>query len=123
MYHDKELGAVVDIWNGSFGSQDNFKRAINHWLLLLEQTKSQKALTDLSNMVGSFDGSRDWMFKEIVPKAVKLGWRYHAMVQPKNVFSKLSVKDYSVNLSGVEIYNFGDATAAKDWLTSRIIHS
>ena len=88
VYYDEETNTIMDVWNGVFGSQDNFKKVI---LFVKEEVVSRgitKWLADLQDMKGSFDGSREWMVQEIMPKLIQSGLLYEAIVLPLNVFSK-----------------------------------
>jgi hypothetical protein len=117
---NEELKCLHDTWYGAFGTQENFRKVL---LTILEkcrepENRSAMMLTDVSNMAGSFDSSNEWIQTEMTPKFVQNGLKYHAMVIPKNIFSKLSVKDYIQKLELLEIRQFGEIEEAKKWLKS-----
>jgi hypothetical protein len=118
---NEEAKCPQDIWRGSFGTQGNFQKVLIKLIDVMEDTKSSKLLTDVSQMVGSFDSSREWIVQENIPKLIRNGLRHHAVVIPKNIFSKLSVKDYSQQVAGLEIMQFGDREEAIKWLKSRVM--
>ena len=116
VYYDEETNTIMDVWNGVFGSQDNFKKVI---LFVKEEVVSRgitKWLADLQDMKGSFDGSREWMVQEIMPKLIQSGLLYEAIVLPLNVFSKLSARDAIMKIHNFELRQFSDLREAKAWL-------
>ncbi|GHN02725.1 hypothetical protein WSM22_42140 [Cytophagales bacterium WSM2-2] len=115
---NEDVKCLQDSWYGSFGVQENFKKVLLMLLTQVEAVGSSKGLSDTSQMTASFDGSRDWMVQEIIPKLISMGIRYHAIVIPKNIFTKLSLKDYVQRVAGMEIRQFGDLKEAKEWLLS-----
>jgi|GEM_PF-537890 len=117
---NEDVKCPQDIWTGSFGTQENFQKVLIKLVDVMEDTKSSKLLTDVSQMVGSFDSSREWIVQENIPKLIRKGLRYHAVVIPKNIFSKLSIKDYSQQVAGLEIMQFGDKEEAIKWLKSKV---
>ena len=75
-----------------------------------------KWLADLRNMKGSFDGSRDWMIQEIMPKLIQGGLLFEAIVLPKNIFAKLSTRDAIMKIENFELRQFDDLEEANAWL-------
>lgn len=118
VYFDAELGATRDIWTGDLESQNNLRNGLELVLRSIEQNKSTKWLADLSHIEGSFEESREWIAKNVVPRAMKLGLKYEALVLPKNIFAMLSVQETLVNIEGLEIRIFGDTKEAVAWLNS-----
>lgn len=115
---NEEIRCLSDTWSGAFGTQENFKKVLTKLAEMIGEVKVSKILTDVSQMTGSFDSSREWIVKENIPICIRMGLRHHAMVIPKNIFSKLSVKDYALQVEGLEIRQFGDMEEAKKWLLS-----
>ena len=116
VYYDEEANTIMDVWDGTFGSQDNFKKVIS---FIKEQIVSRgitKWLADLQFMKGSFDGSRDWMTQEVMPQLIQAGLLHEAIVLPLNVFSKLSARDAIVKIHNFELRQFSDINEAKSWL-------
>ena len=116
---DQSTNTVTDTWLGNFGSQDNFKKAIEQWLETVKKEKAAKTLTNLQEMKGSFDSSRQWLIEQIMPKAVKSGLKYQAIILPKSVFSKLSTKDYMIQAGELQIGQFDEIKSAEQWLKSQ----
>jgi len=115
---DLDQKCLRDTWYGSFGAQDNFKKVLLTIADRFEAVGFIKGLSDTREMTASFDSSREWMVQEIIPRLLKNGLRYHAIVIPKSIFSKLSIKDYVQKVAGMEIRQFGDILEAEKWLLS-----
>jgi hypothetical protein len=116
--YDEKNKCVYDTWEGMFGSQENFKTVLLYITQVIEERKAVCWLADLSKMSGSFDGSKEWIISTIMPKVVRAGLMYEAIVLPKNVFSKLSTKDTVTKINNFEIRQFDDVEKAKAWLNS-----
>ena len=114
--YDAESNCVMDTWEGFFGSQDNFRSVVLYVAEVIAEKKAVKWLADLSKMNGSFDGSKDWLVSEIMPKVIQSGLLYEAIVLPKNVFSKLSARDTITKIKDFELRQFDDINQAKSWL-------
>lgn len=117
--YDEKNKWVFDSWSGIFGAQESFRKAVLHWKDLVVAYKTSRGLTDVSRMIGSFDGSKEWMQKIVMPQVVSAGLRHHAMVIPKNIFAKLSAKDYVMIMKDYEVQMFDDIDKAKKWLLSK----
>ena len=116
VHYDQEKNTIADVWEGTFGTQDKFRTVI---LFMSDQILSRgitKWLADLGNMKGSFDGSRDWMIQEIMPKLIQGGLLFEAIVLPKNIFAKLSTRDAIMKIENFELRQFDDLEEAKAWL-------
>ena len=116
VYYDEEKNTITDVWEGAFGTQENFRTVI---LYMSDQILSRgitRWLADLRDMNGSFDGSRDWMTQEIMPKLIQNGLLFEAIVLPKNIFAKLSTRDAIMKIANFELRQFDNVEAAKAWL-------
>jgi SpoIIAA-like len=116
---NEEVKCFHDTWTGAFGTQDNFRKVLLKVKELFKENKSTRLLTDTSSMIGSFDGSRDWIWAEVTSKLIRDGLRFHAMVIPKNVFSRLSMNDYIQKIDVLEMRTFGDIKEAQSWLQTK----
>ncbi len=114
--YDERNNCVYDSWEGMFGTQDNFKRVLSYVSEVIEEKKATRWLADLRKMNGSFDGSKEWIIRDLIPKVTSAGLLYQAIVLPQNVFSKLSAKDTITRISKFEIRQFDDIDKAKSWL-------
>ncbi len=106
--YDEANACVIDTWEGMFGSQDNFKKVLNYVVGVIEEKKATKWLANLNRMNGSFDGSKDWIVSDIMPKVLKAGLLFQAIVLPANIFSKLSTRDAAAKIQNFELKQFDD---------------
>lgn len=120
LYWDEKNKVISDVWDGAFGSQENFRRALTRMTELMEEKGATRWLADIRNMKGSFDSSSDFIAKEITPKVLALGVRREAVIQPSFVFAKLSAKDTIMKIENFEIRQFEDYNEGYSWLTSEI---
>ncbi len=114
--YDEENNCIMDTWEGLFGTQENFQAVILFIADVIEEKKVTKWLADLRKMNGSFDGSKLWIVNNIMPRVIKAGLLYEAIVLPNNVFSKLSTKDTITRIHNFELRQFEDIEKAKAWL-------
>jgi hypothetical protein len=113
---DEATKCISDTWEGLFGTQENFRTVLLYITNAIEERKAVSWLADLSQMNGSFDGSKQWIIDTVMPRVIGAGLRFEAVVLPKNVFSKLSTTDTIMKLSNFEIRQFDNLEKAKSWL-------
>lgn len=120
LYWDEKNKVISDVWDGAFGSQENFRRALTRMTELMEEKGAKKWLADIRNMKGSFDSSSDFIAKEIMPKTISCGVVREAVIQPSFVFAKLSTKDTIMKIENFEIRQFEDYNEGYNWLISSV---
>lgn len=118
IFYNYDLRCVMDVWEGQFGTQDNFKKGLLNVINVMSENPSKYWIADLRKMQGTFDSLREWIATDIMPRAKKLGLEREAILIPSNVFSKLSTKDTIMKVNGVEIKQFDDYEDAVTWLES-----
>lgn len=117
--YDEKKDIIFDVWSGNFGSQENFRNALVRLVEFGEQLNPKGLLTDVSGMTGSFDSSREWIVKEITPRFLRAGLKHQAVILPKNIFSKLSMTDFSnmaSTSSALKINHFDSQENGVKWL-------
>jgi hypothetical protein len=128
-YPDK--GLIKDEWHsenkdnkeyGDFGHVDNFVRGIETILDIIKEGNGiyYKWLADLREMKGSWDSKRDWMANTVMPQSIANGIMYEAIVQPRNIFAKLSTQDTIMKLGKFELQQFNDYNQAMIWINSKV---
>ena len=118
IHYLEELHAVMDVWTGAFGTQENFRRGLEKVVEVIEKTKANKWLADLRLLKGSFDPSAEWLTTVIMPRTIELGLEFEAIVLPKEIFAKLSAKDAIQQVKNLYIRQFWNFDEAKQWLES-----
>jgi hypothetical protein len=111
-------GILFHSWIG-YRTNDQLKQVLDgHFAKIYEQHKFKKMIIENSKMSGSFDEANDWMATYFMPKLVKLGLQYVAVVLPANVFAKISVEEWDKKIGGFTSRNFGSSNEAFVWLRS-----
>jgi hypothetical protein len=113
---DEELNAVVDVWEGYFGSIENFNKVLLRMTEILEERHYPYWLADLRNLEGPFTASSAYIVNEIVPRLMKAGLKREAIVLPENLFAETSVKDTVQVLSNRNLRLFNNYQKARNWL-------
>ncbi|MCD6065080.1 MAG: hypothetical protein K0R82_2991 [Flavipsychrobacter sp.] len=118
IHYLEDLNAVMDVWTGAFGAQENFRKGLETVVEVIEKTKANKWLADLRLLKGSFDPSAEWLTTVIMPRTIELGLEFEAIVLPKEIFAKLSTKDAIQQVKNLYIRQFWDINEARQWLQS-----
>lgn len=100
---------------------DAFRQALMRGVAVLDENKAQKWLSDdQSNRAVTADDNA-WVEQEWLPSALKVGWKYWAIVQPDAFVAKLYMdrKAYALAKLGLDVQMFGNAQEALAWLEAR----
>lgn len=108
-------------WMG-FVEDNNIKEAYLHIGLFCRKYLYQvvRSVTDLTAIDGSFDNTNEWLLQEIMPKMVKYGYRYSAIVRPQEFFAVLATEEQDAMVNGLYINRmFDDSQSAYDWVVQQ----
>jgi hypothetical protein len=87
-----------------------------------EQYGGDKWLSDDRNFGAIHGDDKEWGDANWVPRVIKAGWKYWAMILPEKVIGQMSItrltKEYSTAL-GIEVNIFSDPDEAMRWLESK----
>lgn len=109
-------GILFHTWLG-YRTKDQLQQVLDgHFVKLYEQYKFKKMVIEISKMDGSFDSSNEWMASHLMPKLVKNGLQFCAVVLPANIFAQVSVDDWNKKVGGFVTRNFGSPNDALAWL-------
>ena len=111
---NEELQCFQDTWFGPFESQENFRKVLLKMIVLFEKHNTSKILTDLSQMIGSFERSKEWVTSIVLPGLIQRGLKYQAVVVPKNSLVALAAPEVAM----FEKRQFNDMADAQQWLMS-----
>lgn len=120
VYYDDDCKWTVDIWTGKFESVENFTYGLMTVLENIREFRAKKWLADLSRIEGDFSFAKSFIAETVVPRAMKYGLEYEALVLPNNIFAMLSVQEALQKINDLEIRIFGTVEDAKDWLAAKI---
>lgn len=118
IYYDEKTKVVMDVWDGMFGNQENFRKGVLSVIDIMKEKECKYWLADLRNMVGSFDSQKEWIKEEIFPEMIKRGIEKEAIIIPYNIFSKLSASTAILEIGSLKIRQFGEYDPALAWLLS-----
>jgi hypothetical protein len=119
VYYDDTLKATVDVWVGNFESQEYFIKGLGCVLDNIKKFKSEKWLADLSKIEGDFGFVKEYIPKNVLPRAIQFGLKYEALVLPYDIFSMLAVQSTMEEVSGLVICLFDNVQEAVEWLNSK----
>jgi hypothetical protein len=118
--HDPEIPCVVMIWQG-YATSAEFRAANERVLNVLSGTLATKLLGDVSRFVLIGADDQAWLNNNWIPRAIEVGLRHVALVQPTYYFNKVAVENVGKNIdpTRLTLSYFGDITSAREWLKSR----
>jgi len=87
---------------------------------LLEQHRACKWLSDDRDTGATTPDDKEWTATVWVPKVLKAGWKYWALVMPDKVVASMNVKRLKDEFakSGVTVQTFSDPESGLKWLES-----
>ena len=97
-----------------------FRATLLRGVQLFKDHSANKWLSDDTDAIPIPAHDVEWGEKEWAPKAVVCGWRFWAMVVPKDLVSQMGASNIVRRLSalGVTVKPFSDETQALNWLES-----
>jgi hypothetical protein len=97
---------------------EEFRKAADSTLNLLERRHACKLLTNSSEMRVLPQDDQRWVDEDWRPRATAAGLRYNAVVIPKNAIAQLTVETMmkKVPAGAIELAYFSDIEEAKSWL-------
>lgn len=100
---------------------DEFRKAADVTLNLLERRQACKLLTNSSEMRVLPQDDQRWVDEDWRPRATEAGLRYNAVVAPKNAIAQLTVENMmkKVPAGAIELAYFSDVEEARSWLRSK----
>lgn len=116
LYYDEELNAIVDVWEGYYGSVENFNRVLSRVVNFLEEHNWPNWLADLRKLDGPFISSSEFIVKKIAPRVERSGLKREAIVLSENIFAGTSIIDTSEKVTTYELRLFDSINEARRWL-------
>lgn len=110
---------VTMVWTG-YANSAQFRQGTETMLEELIHHNKEKVFGDIREMVLISQDDQNWLAEQFVPRAVRHGMRFLALVRPTYYFNKVAVETvaYKVNDEKLRIRFFNDPEEAKDWLAS-----
>jgi hypothetical protein len=100
---------------------EEFRKAADSTLKLLERRHACKLLTNSSDMKALPQEDQRWVDEDWRPRATAAGLRYNAVVIPKSPTAQLTVENMMKRVPAgvIEFAYFSDIEEAKAWLHSK----
>jgi hypothetical protein len=118
-YPDKK---IVHHQFKKYAFDESFREILMTGAEAFEKHGGQKWLSDDRKYGAVHPDDKEWGDANWVPRVVKAGWKYWAMVLPETVVGQMNLKrvtkEYSDNL-GVEVNIFTNPDDAMNWLDSK----
>lgn len=115
--YDPEVPCVAMVWKGYFTSP-RFREANERVLAMIQETRATKLLGDVTNfkLIGAED--QRWLNDDWIPRTIKAGLRYVALVQPVFYFNQVAVQTVAqrIDPETLVVSHFDSAQAARRWL-------
>jgi hypothetical protein len=120
IYFDKDLDAVVMIWNG-YSTSEQFREGTELMLNELIHNGSSNVLADLREMILIGMEDQKWLEVKFLPRAIKFGFKRIAIITPNSYFNKVAVESvsYKVDKEKLTISFFDSQEEAVEWLKTR----
>jgi hypothetical protein len=118
-YHPEKKIVHHEMHKFTFGKA--FQDALTEGVELLKQNKAQKWLSDDRMNPVLTKEDTDWAVSQWFPQTVKAGWKYWAIVQPKQIIGKINMEKFAQQYAehGIVAKMFSDPSEAMKWLESQ----
>jgi hypothetical protein len=82
----------------------------------IAEYKSKKWLADISLMEGNFERAKDFIARNIIPKAMELGLQCEPLVLPNEIFALVSAQETGLQIiNHFELRMFATVEEATTW--------
>ena len=103
-------------WVG-YQDENRTKEGMKRYLDLMKKNGIKKILNDNRHQHGPYPkGINEWIGKEWLPEAKRIGFKAGATILSTKVFSKMSANNLVQNVGGVTYKNFEKIDGAVNWL-------
>lgn len=109
----------IEVQWRSYQNLDQLQLGLNKILELMEKKSAQKVFMDMREIKGTFTEANEWMAKEWIPKANKLGFRYGVLTCSDDVFTKYATQDLLKKVGSSQIKIFCSIEEGKAWLAAQ----
>ncbi len=106
-------------WNG-FVKSKNYREALDKAIEIAKEHSLNKWLTDATNVKVVSISDQEWVMNDWFPRALEAGYKYQALIIPRDEFGKTSSNELISEVDGKSVIakNFMDYNTALEWLSS-----
>jgi hypothetical protein len=107
-------------WSGAYMSGADYRAVLLRLLEVLERKRACRMLFDMRNMPVMSPDDQAWVQAEWMPKSLKAGLKYSAVVIPERALSRLTLRHIAKDASNIERERayFETLDEASAWLKS-----
>lgn len=112
-----DIHCLVQEWHG-FATSAQFRQGINDCITFMGEYETATVISDVRNQGAVKLEDSDWASREALPQMFKIGLRQIAFVVPSNVFSKVSIDNFSEkSRKHTQVKYFDNFDDARAWAT------
>ena len=117
---DDHLKCMKIGWSGEYMSGEDYRAILMRLLDVLEVKGGSRMLFDMRNMPVMSPEDQAWVQSEWMPKSLKAGLKYSAVVMPQRALSRLTLRHIAKDASEIERQRayFETLDEAAAWLKS-----
>jgi hypothetical protein len=118
VYH-VESKVVHHTFHKTIGDE-KFREVLNEGVEALRKYGASKWLSDDRNNTILSVEDTEWSKSNWFPRALQAGWKYWALVVPKNILAQMNLKEFvdTYHEQGLRIMVFSDPRDAMQWLVN-----
>jgi hypothetical protein len=116
--YDPAHNMTITTWSGFIPDEELIK-CFKYQAVFCAENKFHvvRGITDLKQNEGSFDGVNKWLAEEYLPRLVKYGFKYTAIVKPLDFYSNLALESQMEITEGLlGMKHFDDYDEAYNWI-------
>ena len=117
--YDKDTGCGIMTWRG-YATSAQLRAAYNNFLKLVQDCGVNKGLSDNRGMTMLSLEDQEWINKDFLPRLLKTGFKYSAVIVPASHFARIGVENVVQNIQQdeIQVRYFPTVDKAKEWLRS-----
>ena len=115
--YDQHAACVVMVWKG-YATTPLFRETNERVLACLKDKQASRLLGDIRDFILISAADQDWLNEVWIPRAIEIGLRRVALVQPSYYFNRVAVDNVTsrTDPNRLTVAYFDDADNARTWL-------
>ena len=115
--YDQQAACVVMTWKG-YATTPLFRETNERVLACLKDKEATRLLGDIRDFILISAADQDWLNQVWIPRAIEIGLRRVALVQPSYYFNRVAVDNVTsrTDPNRLTVAYFDDADNARTWL-------
>jgi SpoIIAA-like len=117
--YDVDVPCVVMTWTG-YATSAQFRESNERVLACVKQHRAHRLLGDVSDFVLIGASDQNWLNEEWIPRAIEVGLRRAAIVQPTSYFNRVAIENVRrrIDPERLAVGYFDTLDKAREWLRS-----